>query len=346
MTESPKRILIIGPAWVGDMVMAQSLFITLKQQHPDCLIDVVAPEWSKPLLQRMPQVSNAITQPLGHGEFGLGARYQLGKQLREQHYDMAITLPRSLKSALVPWFAKIALRIGYRGEMRFGLINDIRALDKNVLTQTVQRFVALGVERNAKLPPEIPQPQLGIDQVNQKRCLNKLGLQLDKPVIGFMPGAEYGPAKRWPADYFAGLADYLVSHGYQVWLLGSERDKPVAEEIRQAAQAANQSSVKNLCGETALQDVIDLLALMPVVVTNDSGLMHVAAAVGCKVVAIYGSSTPDYTPPLTDKAHVLYERLSCSPCFERECPLGHTQCLTLITTDKVIRAVQDMIASQ
>lgn len=344
--DPPKRILIIGPAWVGDMVMAQSLLITLKQRFPDAAIDVLAPQWSKPLLQRMPQVANAITQPLGHGEFGLGARYKLGRELSGNQYDLAITLPRSFKSALVPFFAKIPKRVGYRGEMRFGLINDMRPLDKSVLSQTVQRFVALGVEQEASLPPPIPEPKLSINEVNQKRLLQKLALRLDPPMIGLMPGAEYGPAKRWPPDYFSGLADYLVTQGYQVWMLGSEKDKAIADAIEQGVQPVNQPRIVNLCGKTELQDVIDLLAMIPVVVCNDSGLMHVAAAVGCKVVAIYGSSTPDYTPPLTSKAHIIYERLSCSPCFERECPLGHTQCLTLITLDKVIQAVQDIAASR
>ena len=342
MSSPVKQILVVGPSWVGDMVMAQSLFATLRQTYSNANIDVLAPAWSEPILERMPQVRTTITQPIGHGEFGLLSRYRLGKKLRQQGYDVAIVLPRSFKSALVPYFAGIPKRIGYRGEMRFGLLNDIRMLDKSLLTQTVQRFVALGVLVDSQLPPPIPEPKLTVDKNNQQRLLEELGLGLDRPVVGFMPGAEYGPAKRWPEKSFAEVADYLVDNGYQVWLMGSEKDQIFADNIQKAAR----QSLVNLCGKTQLKDVVDLMALVQLAVTNDSGLMHVAAAVGCKLIAIYGSSTPDYTPPLTEKATILYEGLSCSPCFKRECPLGHTQCLTSITVDKVIVAIQKMASAQ
>ncbi|WP_455219550.1 lipopolysaccharide heptosyltransferase II, partial [Kaarinaea lacus] len=252
--------------------------------------------------------------------------------------EVGIVLPRSFKSALVPYFANIPRRIGYKGEMRYGLLNDIRPLDKSVLKQTVQRFVALGVSKNTSLPPAIPEPKLTIDEDNQQRLLAKLGLSLDRPVVCFMPGAEYGPAKRWPEAHFAGVADYLTDNGYQVWLMGSDKDRVFADTIQQAAKR----TLVNLCGNTKLKDVVDLMAVMQFAITNDSGLMHVAAAVGCKLIAIYGSSTPNYTPPLSSQATILYEGLSCSPCFKRECPLGHTQCLTLITAEKVIAAIKGM----
>ncbi|HEY5601610.1 MAG TPA: lipopolysaccharide heptosyltransferase II [Gammaproteobacteria bacterium] len=334
-----KQILVVGPSWVGDMVMAQSLFITLQQTYPLAAIDVLAPAWSEPILKRMPEVRATITQSAGHGEFGLFARYRLGRELQQRSYDVAIVLPRSFKAALAPFFARIPTRIGYKGEMRYGLINQIRTLDKSVLTQTVQRFVALGVSENTPLPPAIPEPKLIVDHENQQRVLQQLGLTLERPVVGLMPGAEYGPAKRWPEAHFAGIVDYLVEQGYQVWLLGSEKDRAVAETIEQLSK----QPLTNLCGKTRLQDVVDVMAAMQLAITNDSGLMHIAAAVGCPLIAIYGSSTPAYTPPLTQRAKVLYEGLSCSPCFERVCPLGHTQCLTSITVAKVIQAVQDMM---
>ena len=342
MSPPVKQILVVGPSWVGDMVMAQSLFMTLQQTYPNADIDVLAPAWSKPILERMPEIRSAIVQAVGHGEFALLSRYRLGKKLRQQAYDVAVILPRSFKSALVPFFARIPNRIGYKGEMRYGLLNDIRPLDKSVLKQTVQRFVALGVLENAKLPPAIPEPRLSIDKENQQRLIKELELSLGRPVVGFMPGAEYGPAKRWPEANFAGVADYLIDNGYQVWLMGSDKDRIFADTIQQAAK----QSLVNLCGKTKLKDVVDLMAVMQFAVTNDSGLMHVAAAVGCKLIAIYGSSTPSYTPPLTSQAKILYEGLSCSPCFERECPLGHTQCLTLISVDKVIAAVRDITSSE
>lgn len=336
-----QQILVAGPAWVGDMVMAQSLFITLKQRSSAVEIDVLAPVWSNPILARMPEVREAINLPVSHGEFGLFRRYKLGQSLRSKHYDQAIITPRSYKSALVPFFAKAKQRTGYRGEMRYGLINDIHPLDKNILKQTVQRYVALGLDdgldTNSVQPPSIPFPKLTVDENNLQRLLTTLKLNLDKPVIAFLPGAEYGEAKRWPIEYYAELANKLNAQGVQVWILGSEKDRQAAEAI------AKENSAINLCGVTQLEDSIDLLSVCKSAVTNDSGLMHIAAAVNIPLVAIYGSSTPDYTPPLTNKAKIQYLGLECSPCFKRECPLGHTKCLNDITTDSIFQSVLEQL---
>jgi len=327
----PERILIIGPAWVGDMVMAQSLFMSLKQCNPEAQIDVVAPAWSVPLLARMPQVRHAITLEVGHGQFGLMARFKLGRSLKSQGYDRAIVLPRSFKSALIPFFAGAKIRTGYRGEMRYGLLNDIRPLDKTVLRQTVQRYVALGRDANEPLPDNpVPNPHLNIDIDNQKHLLHTFGLRIDKPVIGIMPGAEYGPAKCWPAANFAKLAASLNDKGIDVWIFGSEKEKGTGDKI-----VATAPQTRNLCGQTRLEDVIDLMALTRAVVSNDSGLMHIACASGTEVIGIYGSSDPEYTPPLSMKAKVIYLGLECSPCFERVCPLGHTDCLNKISAEYV-----------
>lgn len=330
----PKHILVAGPAWVGDMVMAQSLFITLKQKDPSCLIDVVAPAWSVPLLQRMPEVNRAIELPIGHKQLKFSIRYRVGTQLRAQNYDQAIITPRSFKSALVPFFARARRRTGYRGEHRYGLINDMRALDKRILTQTVQRYVALGLDSDSTSAPQIPYPRLNIDRQNQQQLLSKLGLDLDKPVIGFMPGAEYGPAKQWPAQHFRELAVQLTARGYQVWIFGSAKEAELGNEIAQ-----NMTNVVTLCGKTDLVDAIDLIALTENNVTNDSGLMHVACATGRPLVAIYGSSDPGYTPPLSDHAKIIYQRLDCSPCFDRQCQFGHTRCLTEITPQRVLETL-------
>jgi len=317
------------------MVMAQSLFITLKQQSPDCTIDVLAPKWSLPMLQRMDEVNEAIALPVGHGEFAFGTRRRIGRGLRSKDYSHAIVIPRSFKSALVPFFANARIRTGYRGEMRYGLLNDIRPLDKRMLTQTVQRYVALGLERNSPLPPKTPFPKLRVDDENQQRVLQKLGLNLESPVIGFMPGAEYGPAKQWPTDYYGKLAQKLAVNGYQIWIFGSKKDQQITDKIKNIGGGA----VFNLAGRTELVDVVDLLALCEVSVCNDSGLMHVAAAVDRPLIAIYGSSTPDYTPPLTDKANVCYLGLECSPCFKRECPKQSNECLTNISVDSVYKLI-------
>ena len=330
-----EQILVAGPAWVGDMVMAQSLFITLKQRSHPVEIDVLAPAWSNPILARMPEVRDIINLPVSHGELGLLNRYKLGKSLRSKKYDQAIVTPRSFKAALVPFFAKAIKRTGYRGEMRYGVINEIRTLDKNILQQTVQRYVALGLQQDLTLtqPPVIPFPKLMVDKNNIQVLLTELKLNLDKPIVALLPGAEYGEAKRWPIEYYTQLAKKLFEQGNQVWVLGSEKDYVAADRIAEGTHA------ENLCGKTQLEDSIDLLSVCESAVTNDSGLMHIAAAVNIPVVAIYGSSTPAYTPPLTDKAQIQYLGLECSPCFKRSCPLGHTNCLKNITVDNVFKSI-------
>jgi heptosyltransferase-2 len=330
VNSNTKRILVIGPAWVGDMVMAQSLFMTLREQYEDAQIDVVAPAWSMPILARMPEVSQGISLPVAHKQLGLSKRWKLGRELKAAHYDQAIVLPRSYKAALVPFFAGIAQRTGYRGEMRYGLINDIRPLDKSVLTRTVQRYVALGLPKSANLPPAVPYPRLKIDSGNQRRLLEQLGLKSDRPLVGLMPGAEYGPAKQWPIDKYIELARRLIARGEQVWVFGSRKEQAMGEQITDAVQG-----VMNLCGKTSLEDAIDLIALCGKVVTNDSGLMHVACATDAEVIAIYGSSSPDYTPPLSDKATVVYKNLECSPCFDRTCRFGHYNCLENIDVNEL-----------
>jgi len=330
-----RRYLIVGPSWIGDMVMAQSLFITLKQQYPDCLIDVLAPEWSLPILKRMPEVNEGLSVNVSHGEFSFLKRRKLGLSLRSKQYTHAIVIPRSWKSALIPYFAGIAVRTGYRGEMRYGLLNDIRTLNKAVLKQTVQRYVAHAYQNNLQVAPVTPFPKLEIDKNNQAELLEQLALKLDKPVVCMMPGAEYGPAKQWPIEYYKKLAESLVEQGWQVWLLGSDKDNAAGKII-----SVNRD-IYNLCGKTQLVDTIDLLACAKSVVSNDSGLMHVAAAIGVEVNVIYGSSTPEYTPPLTtdDKKNIFYLGLECSPCFKRECPLGHTNCLNDIKHEEIYRCI-------
>jgi heptosyltransferase-2 len=328
-----RRYLIVGPSWIGDMVMAQSLFITLKQQYPDCLIDVLAPAWSLPILKRMPEVAEGISADVGHGEFSFFKRRKLGLSLKQKKYTHAIVIPRSWKSALIPFFADVPTRTGYRGEMRYGLLNDIRVLDKNVLKQTVQRYVAHAYENAPTDPPEIPYPALLVDNDNQQKLLARLGLMSNRPIICMMPGAEYGPAKQWPLAYYKQLAERLVGDGWQIWLLGSDKDKAAGEEI------SGMENIYNLCGETSLVDVIDLLSYVEQVVTNDSGLMHVAAAMRVRVNAIYGSSTPAYTPPLTKNSDVFYTDRECSPCFARTCRYGHYKCLGDISADDIFDAI-------
>lgn len=339
VSDQAKKYLIVGPAWVGDMVMAQSMFKLIVQQTPTAVIDVVAPAWTEPLLQRMPEVHEAIPVALGHGQLGLSLRWRLGKSLRHRHYDHAIVLPRSLKSAIVPFAAKARQRTGYLGELRWGLLNDIRPLDKTRLPRTVDRFNFLALQGSTALSSQVPQPRLQ-SGTTAADVLRRLSLQLpDGPVLGLCPGAEYGPAKRWPARYFAELARDRLEKGWQVWLFGSDKDKVITGEIQQLCN----NRCLDLAGVTKLAEAIDMMSLTRAVVTNDSGLMHVAAALDKAVVAIYGSSDPGFTPPLSDKANIVRLGLECSPCFKRECPLGHLKCLNDIKPEQVLTALEALL---
>jgi len=330
----PTDLLVVGPAWVGDMVMAQALFMRLRERHPAAAIDVLAPGWSLPLIARMPEVRAGIELPLGHGEFGLGTRRRIGLALRGRHYAQAIVLPGSWKSALVPFFARIPRRTGFRRELRYGVLNDLRPLDRRLLPTTVQQFLALAEEVPPRSAPAIPQPRLRADPGRAAALVQQLRLDSQRPAVALMPGAEYGPAKRWPAEKFAELADRLAAAGRQVWVFGSAKERDLGQSI-----ARGRPQIFDLTGATALADVVDLLSLATAAVTNDSGLMHVAAAVGTRLVAIYGSSSPTMTPPLSAAAEIVYRGLSCSPCFERECPLGHLDCLRGIDVGQVLARI-------
>ena len=320
--------------------MAQSLFKVIRQRDPEAIIDVLAPAWSLPLLERMPEVRQGVVMPLGHGKLELGARYRLGKSLRQEQYDQAILLPNSLKSAIVPWAAKIPKRTGFRGEMRYGLLNDLRILDKQQLTMTVQRFVALGDEDGEPLS-EISEPKLVVDPAAVEQALRALKLDKpDQPLLALCPGAEYGPAKQWPAEYFAAVAKEKLQQGWRVWLFGSEKDQAIGETVI-AALDGERGAVENLAGRTSLEQAVDLMSLADIVVGNDSGLMHVAAALDRNLIAIYGSSDPGFTPPLNRRAQILDLNLECSPCFKRECPLGHTECLTQLKPERVVQAMEN-----
>lgn len=340
MTTKPKKCLIVGPSWVGDMIMAQSLFIQLKQDNPSLIIDVLAPAWSEPLLASMPEVNDSIVMPLGHGKLGLSERYQLGRSLRDK-YDWAITLPNSFKSALVPFWANIPKRTGYKGEMRYRLINDRRLLDKSILTMTVERFVALAHQPHPEISPDYKPPSLHIDETFVTHTVNKYIPKTEKSLIALCPGAEYGPAKRWPEKYYATLSDMLTEQGYQIIILGSEKDQPVAQDILSYSKSLG---LIDLTGKTNLKEVISLLQGSSAAVSNDSGLMHIAAAVKTPLVALYGSSDSNFTPPLSDNHQIFSLGLECSPCFKRECPFGTLACLKGIMPNQVKDGLVKLIA--
>lgn len=347
------KILIIGPSWVGDMVMSQSLYKSLKQRHPDCTIDVLAPQWCRPILERMPEINEALTMPIGHGEFNLLKRREIGKSLRSRGYTHAFILPNSAKSALIPWFANVPVRTGWKGEFRFGLLNDIRP-NKKAFQYMVERYVALAYPRKEMVNSSslggleaLPKPQLTIEKATQQATVDKFQLTMEKSVVGLCPGAEFGPAKKWPEQHYSAVAQKLIEQGHQIWLFGSQKDIPACENI--VAGLTDQNAKANavvLAGKTSLIEAVDLLAACQTVISNDSGLMHVAAAVGCHVVAIYGSTSPQYTPPLAEKVEMVHTDIECRPCFKRECQFNHLKCLTELKPEMVLDAVNKLNAIQ
>jgi heptosyltransferase-2 len=330
------RILVIAPSWIGDAVLSHSLLARLTRRAPAPPIDVFAPSWVLPVYRRMPEVADTIENPFRHGQLALGARYQLGRKLARRGYASAYVLPNSLKSALVPWFAGIPSRVGYKGELRFGLLTDRRHLDKQALPLMVERFAWLAQPADTDLGRPLVNPRLRVDAEETVATLERHDLPMQARVACFCPGAEYGSAKRWPTRHFASLAKELADRGFTVWLLGSAADKPVGDEIVHASGGV----AKNLCGSTSLDDAIILLSAAELVVTNDSGLMHVAAALDRPTVAVYGSSSPAFTPPLCERARVVKLDLPCSPCFARTCPLKHFDCMQKLGPEKVIETIK------
>lgn len=321
------RILVIGPSWVGDMVMSQALFKALKQNNPDCVIDVLAPAWSLPILARMPEVRQGLVLPFAHGELKLRERYRQGKKLRDL-YDQAIVLPNSLKSALLPFFANIKQRTGWRGEMRYGLLNDLRVLDENRYPLMVERFVALALPEKSTAAKTFPRPQLLTTTESQQTVQQKYGLNKQRKTLVLCPGAEFGNAKQWPEEHYAAVANQKINEGWQVWILGSRNDSKIAEKIFSLLDKNNRKFCSNLASRTDLVETIDVIALADAVLSNDSGLMHIAAAVNTPLVVVYGSTSPAFTPPLADKVQIITSDISCAPCFKRTCRFGHRKCLT------------------
>jgi heptosyltransferase-2 len=329
------RTLVVAPSWIGDAVLSQPLVARLAAQRPASAIDIFAPKWVLPAYGRMPEVANTIENPFGHGQLALGQRRRVAHDLARQGYWYAYVLPNSLKSALVPWFAGIGRRVGYTGEMRYGLLNDRRPLDKQQLPLMVERFAWLAQPAGSELERPVAYPRLSVAAAEFRDGCERLELDSPQRLACFCPGAEFGPAKRWPADHFAVLAQQLGEKGYAVWLLGSAADKPVGDEI---ARGSGGSAI-NLCGTTSLDEAIVLLSGADLVVTNDSGLMHVAAALDRPTIAIYGSSSPGFTPPLSDTAHVVKLDLPCSPCFARTCPLKHFDCMVKLDPATLMQQV-------
>ncbi len=320
-----ERILIVAPSWVGDAILSEPLVALLREPFEDPTVDVLVPPWCAPVYARMRGIRRIVESPFAHGKLDLAARRRMARELAREQYTHAFVLPNSWKSALVPLLARIPKRVGYRGEGRWGLLSDVRRLDARAVPRLVDRFAALAVAPGA-LVPTPPAPVLVPDATRRAATVRSLHLPTNRPTVILCPGAEFGPAKRWPPNYFAELAALFLRDGLQVWIVGSPNDQVAADAVRQSL-GENVDKVRDLTGRTDLGTAIDLLSLASLAVANDSGLMHAAAAVGVPVVALYGSSSPAYTPPLSPLARVARIDIACSPCFQRECPLGHFRCM-------------------
>ncbi len=353
------RTLVIAPNWIGDALMAQALLIRLRDSTPRQTIVVVGPAHVTPVFAAMPEVDRVISDNFAHGKLHWRARLALARTLRAEKFDRAFVLPNSLKSALVPWLAGIPVRIGYVGELRVGVLN--RRLSKPPRDMAmVQRYLALAYigspaePQSTQITQTTPRPRLTIDRRQVIAAYRKFGYvdlvaeessdlaEALPHCVAFCPGAEYGPAKRWPAAHFADLAQRLLKRNAttRIMLLGGSGDRAIADEIKQLAGA--DARIQVLAGETKLDEALALIAGAAQVVSNDSGLMHVAAALDRPQVALFGSSDPRHTPPLSERAQVLWLHLPCSPCFARTCPLGHLRCLNDLLPSQVETAISSL----
>ncbi len=337
------RTLVISPNWIGDAVMAQPLLRRLRELHPDRPIDVLAPTWVAPVWRAMREVDTVLESPFKHGSLQWKERKAYAKILKERGYADSYVLPNTLKFALIPWLAGIRRRVGYKGEMRYGLVNVMHHDEKDAPRPMAQFYAALADQPVRNLPrlDKLPEPEMIADAKDADAAIARLNLPAGT-YVAFAPGAEFGPAKRWPASYFAELARTIRANrpDAQILLLGSPKDRAVCDEITAIVPQAH-----NLAGSTSLSEAIALISRAAAVVTNDSGLMHIGAALKRPVVAIYGPTDPRHTPPLSELAKILWLHIECSPCQQRECPLGHQNCMKLITPDAVWQPLQPMLAA-
>jgi len=291
----------------------------LREKDPAVRIEALGPPWIAPVLRRMPEVDEVIEADLRHGELQLAQRWRLGRRLGARNYDQAVVLPNSFKSALLPFFAGIPERVGYAGEFRYGFLNRVHRATKAPMALHYARLSEPpGTEPAQPLPATILRCHPGA------WAAAAASFGIAGPYCVLCPGAEYGPAKRWP--YFADLAPKLPLRAV---LLGSAKDSDACAGI----------AGLNLAGKTTLEQAMDLIAGAAFVVSNDSGLMHIAAALGRPLLALYGSSSPEHTPPRSARAKVLWLHPDCSPCFARECPLGHFRCMQELTPDRVLAEI-------
>jgi heptosyltransferase-2 len=340
---SAARTLIISPNWIGDAVMAQPLLQLLKQRHPERPIDVLAPPSVAPVWRAMREVDSVLETPFRHGPLQLRERWRYARVLRQRGYADAYVLPNTLKYALIPFLAGIPVRVGYKGEMRHGLINRMHH-DDTPKRAMVPFYAALAGEPRAPLLATVPRPAMQVDATNIEQVCARVGIDPARPLVVFAPGAEFGAAKRWPARHFAGLAQAIQAQypDAQIGLLGSPKDKAACDDIIAITGA---SGMFNLAGVTRLDEAIALIAGAAAVVANDSGLLHIASALNQPVIALYGPTDPDHAPPFSDMAKSMSLRLACAPCRQRECPLGHHDCMEKMESTMVWHELRPMLAA-
>jgi heptosyltransferase-2 len=330
------RSIVIAPQWIGDAVMSEPLLAQLADRGET--LSVAALPWVAPVYRAMPQVAEVIELPFAHGKLDWEGRRRVAHELRGR-FDSAYVLPNSIKSALIPFLARIPRRVGYRGEGRFGLLNE-RLPNPEGRPPMVAFYSALagGTDAGDR------QPRLRFDAAALSAATTAAGVRRGDYFV-FAPGAEYGLAKCWPATHYAELARSLHgAHGLPVLLLGSGKEAELCEAVARMAPGACQV----MAGKTSLQDAMALIAASRGVVSNDSGLMHVAAAFGLPQVAVFGSTSPEHTPPLNARARVLWLKdelaLPCMPCFDRTCRFGHYRCLVEVPPARVEAALHDSLS--
>ena len=334
------RTLVISPNWIGDAVMAQPLLQLLVRQHPERAIDVLAPPAVAPVWKAMPEVDSVLETPFRHGALQLRERWRYAQVLRARGYAEAYVLPNTLKYALIPWLAGIGRRVGYKGESRYGLINAMHR-DDDPPRPMVPFYAALADDPGAPLRASVPRPAMRVPQDTVADVSARHQIPPDRALVVFAPGAEFGAAKRWPARHFAALAKEILGAdpSARIALLGSPKDRQAGDDILALAQ---DERILNLAGATRLDEAIALIARAAAVVANDSGLLHIASALNRPVIALYGPTDPDHAPPFSDMARSLSLRLECSPCRQRECPLGHHNCMEQLEAPMVWQALRAM----
>jgi heptosyltransferase-2 len=323
--------------WIGDFVRCHTVIQLLRARFPGRPVDVLATPNNSPLADYMPGVRKAIIAELPRRSLGLAQQRALAERLKHESYGTALVMPRTWKSALAPFLAGIPERIGFAGEARFLLLNDIR-FGERALPRMIDRCAALTLPKSAKPPPKWPAPKLEVQpsEAAAWRRLRDLS-ENGRPVIALAPGAV-GPSKRWPTTAYGALTRKLLAAGFAVWVLGGPDEKPLAAEI------VRDTSARDLTGRD-LRDAILALASASAAVSNDSGLLHVAAALGAPSIGIFGPTSPWHWAPLNSLAATIKvaDQLPCQPCHKPVCRLGHHRCMEEISTDQVFKAIQQAL---